>query len=317
MIVIVIAILVLAAAIIVGLKIWSGESEPESESEVQKDAKQLVERACAIQQQYWTPNPDEKKRLLMKGIDDLAWDEALRLLHLACLEILSDGPCREQLVNEEILLEEPLDAPPGDNRDLIMRLVTRLRSEASPYKARHVAVWQGEAGGSDQRKADLEGIFINASLTHLGCIEVIRFDSEQQPAELTFISLDEIRGAVFASPALFRSGKFFFDDGRPDEIVLVPLLYGISWLSPINFDQDGTATRFICAMETEEGKPAMTIGVGHQDFVIERDGQTLFGLGSIGELMVAIFVDDPKFDRKCKARGLDPKAVRQSMIKKK
>jgi hypothetical protein len=175
---IVIAILVVAAVIIVGRRIWSGESEPESESDapkgsdVPKDIQRLIKRARAIQQKYWTSNPDEKKRLLMKGIDDLAWDKALRLLHLACLEILSDSPGREQLVNEEILLEEPLDAPPGDDRDLIVRLVTRLRSEASPYKARHVAVWQGKPGESDKREADLEGIFLNSSLTHLGCIEV-------------------------------------------------------------------------------------------------------------------------------------------------
>ncbi len=75
-----------------------------------------------------------------------------------------------------------------------------------------------------------------------GCIEVIRLDAEQQPTELTFISLEEIRGAVFDRRAFFHPGMLFFDDGRPDEIVLVPLLYGISWLSPLDFDQDGTAT---------------------------------------------------------------------------
>jgi hypothetical protein len=309
---IVIAIVVVAAAIIVGLKIWRGESEPVSNSDVPKDAKQVVERARAIQQQYWTLNPDEKKRLLEKGVDDLAWDQALRLLHLACLEMISDGSGREQLDSEEL---EPGDAPPGENRDLIVRLVRRLRSESSPYKPRHVAVWQGEAGESDKREPDLQGVFRNASLTHLGCIEVIRLDSKQQPAELTFIPLDEIRGAVFASPALFRPEKFFFDDGRPDEIVLVPLLYGISWLSPIDFDQDGTATRFICAIEIEEGQMALSVGVGHQDFVIEGERLALFGLGSIAEIMVTLLMDDPKFDQKCKARGLDPDEVRQSITK--
>lgn len=63
-----------------------------------------------------------------------------------------------------------------------------------------------------------------------------RLDSKQQPDKLAFISLDEIRGAVFASPVFFRLGKFFFDNGRPDETVLVPLLYGISWLSSHDFE---------------------------------------------------------------------------------
>ena len=93
----------------------------------------------------------------------------------------------------------------------------------------------------------------------------------------------------------------------------MPLLHGISWFSPFDFDRDGTATRFICAVEIEEGQTALAIGVGHQDFVIEKDGQTLFGLSSMAEIMVTLLVDDPKFDRKCKARGLDPDTVRQSM----
>ena len=46
---------------------------------------------------------------------------------------------------------------------------------------------------------------------------------------------------------------------------------------------------------------------------MEKNGQSLFGLGSIGEIMVALFVDDPKFNQKCMARGLDPEQVRSSM----
>ena len=29
--------------------------------------------------------------------------------------------------------------------------------------------------------------------------------------------------------------------------------------------------------------------------------------------MITLFMDDPKFDQKCKARGLDPEDVRRSM----
>lgn len=316
---IILVFLVVAIAILMGRKIWSGETEPEvaadvpKESDSPQDVQQLIKQARAIQQKYWTPNHEEKKRLLMKGIDDLSWDEALRLLHLACLEMLSDGVCKEQLLNEDIALEASADTPPGENRDLIVRLTTQLLSEVSPYKPRHVAVWQGKPGESVKREADLQGIFRNASLTHLGCIEVIRLDAEHQPTELTFISLDEMRGAFFDGSGLWRHGKLFFDDGRPDEIVIFPLLYGISWLSPIDFDQDGTATRFICAIESEEGKLELTIGVGHQDFVMEGDRWTMLGLGSIGEIMIALFMDDPRFDQKCKARGLDPEAARHSM----
>ena len=57
----------------------------------------------------------------------------------------------------------------------------------------------------------------------------------------------------------------------------------------------------------------MTIGAGHQDLVMEGDWWMFFGLESIGEIMVVLFMDDPKFDQKCKARGLDPDDVRRSM----
>jgi hypothetical protein len=337
--VIIILLLVVTVVILVKFKKSSGQSELEPDfdqpketevpklpntkksfkvhkkSDTPKDLRRMIERVRVIQQNYWTPNPDEKKRLRMKGVDDLAWGEALRLLHLVCLEMLSNGPCREQLLDETIAFEASAGAPAGENRDLIVRLAKRLSSESSPYKPRHTAVWRGKAGESDKREPDLQGVFRNASITHLGCFEVIRLDSKQQPHKLAFISLDEMRGAVFAGSAFFRLGKFFFDDGRPDETLLVPLLYGISWLSSHDFDRNGSSTRFICAIEIGEDQQDLVIGVGQQDFVMEGDGQTLLGLGSIGEIMTALFVDDPKFDQKCRARGLDPDAVRQSMIK--
>ena len=204
----------------------------------------------------------------------------------------------------------PLDAPEGKDRDLIVLLLRRLRSAESPYKERHVAVWQGKAGESEAREPDAQGSFRNASLTHLGSIEVIRLDAQNQPAGVWFVPLDEVRGAIF-SPAIFGLAKLFFDSLRPDEIVLLPLLYGISWNTPNSFDRDGTMTRFISHIETDDGQGTFSIGVGHQDFVVK--GQKIIGLGSIGELMVGLSVSDPKFEVKCRARGLDPAEVRRSI----
>jgi hypothetical protein len=96
---IIMVLLVTVVIILVKPKKSSGPSEPESEldipreseiqkalevpeeSEVPKDGQQLFKKARAIQQKYWIPYPDEKKRLLEKGFDNLAWDETLRLLH--------------------------------------------------------------------------------------------------------------------------------------------------------------------------------------------------------------------------------------------
>lgn len=312
------AVAIIAAVLVVVLvSYWLASrvrhAESESASDVPKEAQQLLERARALQQKYWTPNPDEKRRFLERSVDELKWDETLRLLHLVCLDMISSGSCKDQLVSEEL---GPIDAPKGDNRELLVQLVTRLYSETSPYKPRHVAVWQGNAGESGKRKPDMQGVFRNASLTHLGCIEVIRLDAHQQPAELVFVPLDELRGAVFASPAMFRYARLFFDDGRPDEIVLAPIFYGISWSTPFAFDQDGTFTRFICSVEGDSWQ-ALSVGVGHQDFVVEKDSNipAFFGLSSVVELMIELSADDPKFDQKCRARGLDPATVRKTMYK--
>jgi hypothetical protein len=154
----IIVLMVAAVVILVKLKKSSGQSKPEykldipreyekqkelelqEESEVSKDLQQLAKRARAIQQKYWTPNPAEKKRLLEEDFENLSWDETLRILHLACLVMLSDGSCREQLLDEEIALEVSTHTPPRENRDLVVKLVTQLVSEDSPYKPRPVAV---------------------------------------------------------------------------------------------------------------------------------------------------------------------------------
>jgi hypothetical protein len=197
------------------------------------------------QQKYWTPDHEEKEHLQEKGLNDLSWDELLRLLHLACLEMLSEGAGREQLMLEGQLEEASQDAPPGENRDLILRLVTRLHSDASPYKPCTGAVWQSKHIKPEEREPDIKGILRNASLTHLGCIEVIRFDDKKNPTELSFISYDELHQAIFKTGGLFRLADLEFNDGRPKEEMLVPLQYGISWATPNSFDSDGSYTRFM------------------------------------------------------------------------
>ena len=88
-------------AILIGRWVWNKKAKSRLEKEVPRDVRQLIEPAREIQQKYWTSNPDEKKHFLEKGGDDLSWDESLRLLHLTCLEMLSDDPGREQLMLEE------------------------------------------------------------------------------------------------------------------------------------------------------------------------------------------------------------------------
>jgi len=97
--------------------------------------------------------------------------------------------------------------------------------------------------------------------------------------------------------------------------VIVPLLYGISWLTGSRFDHDGSLTRWVAHLPVEGLEPKPGIGVGHQDFVLETEtGETsLVGHGSVGEIMVALEIGDPRFELKCRSRGLDPDDVRRQM----
>src|SRR5262249_5171671 len=151
---------------------------------------------------------------------------------------------------------------------------------------------------------------------HLGCLEIYRVDAENQPTGIDFVAFDELSGVVFAPPNLIRAAKLFYDDGR-DEIILVPMLYGLTWLIGNEYDRAGTMTRFIAHLHGEEidALGASGLGVGQQDFTIRNQdgGGTLFGIGSLAEISFPLDLRDLRFDEKARARGIDPDEVRRRM----
>jgi hypothetical protein len=143
---------------------------------------------------------------------------------------------------------------------------------------------------------------------------VYRVDAANRPVRLDFVSFDELSGVVFGPPSLVRAAKLFYDDGR-GEVVLVPLLYGLTWAIGDEFDRAGRMTRFVAHLDDEElgALGASGIGVGQQDLSVRRrDGSgSLFGLGSVAEVSFPLDVRDPRFDAKARARGIDPDDVRR------
>ena len=256
-------------------------------------------RAVELQRAYWTHDPEEQARLEARGVDQLGWRERLRLHHLLCLQRLQPGPDR--------------DAATEKCRQTARRLI----AADSPYRPRPALVWQGQSAqpGAD-REPDLQGDFLNPSLTHLGCLEVYRVDADNQPTGLDFVGFDELSGVVFAPPNLIRAAKLFFDDGR-GEIVMVPLLYGLTWAIGNEYDRDGRMTRFVAHLDGDElgGLGASGIGVGQQDLSVRGPdgGCRLFGLGSVAEIAFPLDMSDPRFDEKARARGIDPDEVRARM----
>lgn len=255
-------------------------------------------RAAEMQRAYWTHNPEEQARLEARGAEQLDWRERLRLHHLICLQRLNAGPERAAATEKCRQTAQALIAPD------------------SPYRPRAAMVWQGQSAQPGAgREPDMQGEFLNPSLTHLGCLEVYRVDAANRPTRLDFVGFDELSGVVFAPPNMIRAAKLFYEDGR-GEIVLVPLLYGLTWAVGNEFDRAGRMTRFVAHLDGEEvgALGASGIGVGQQDFSVRgQDGSSLFGLGSVSELSFPLDMRDPRFDAKARARGIDPDEVRRSM----
>lgn len=265
----------------------------------------LAARARKVQEAYWTFDPREKKVLLQRYPDRLNAAELLRLHHLNCLEMFNAVPDGEELDPE---------TPTGPAATLCLEMVARFLRDDSPVRARPTFVWQGAGGESDRRDPDLQGPLRNASMTHLGCMEVVRLKHETEPVSIDFVPFDDLRGIVLARPAIYRYAKLFFEDGRGDEVVLLPLLYGVSWRTRSEYDRNGQTTRFCCHVNLPDPAEHLAIGVGHQDFLVsEEKAQRVVGLGSIGELMFGLEITDPRFDVKCRARGLDPAEIRRQV----
>jgi hypothetical protein len=260
----------------------------------------------SIQRGYWTANPAEQAALGARVLESLTWAETLRLHHLNCLEYLMEGGEGASWRRAGAVV----DRDEGTESPALARCratAHRLLTEHSPYRPRFCMVWQGEANTSGHREPDRQGWLRNASMTHLGCVETIRLDAKKKPREIAFLPLDDIRALEFVQPALFRFAKVLYDDGRDDEIVQVPLVYGVSWMTAQAPDHDATTSRHVGRLEVE-GR-SYVIAIGRQDFAIapQRDGEeSRIGLGSVGELMVALESNDPRFEQKCRSRGLNP-----------
>lgn len=252
----------------------------------------------------------QKEKLLAIEPGQRTWPQKLRLLHLVSLQLCASPDIRRQIESDQATVE---DAPPSPERDLCVALAADLAGPGSPYRPRSCSIWQEKDPDAKTDPPQLTGRLQNASLTHLGAIEVIRLDEKMKPKEIAFVGLQEIRALLLASPALFRPGKVIYEDGHA-EMVWVPLLYGFSWTTPHEYDRDGTMTRFVAQLPKDDG-PQRCIGIGHQDLIVvgeEKEKRTFLGLGSVTEISTALDLREPDFEEKCQLRGLDPAEVRKS-----
>ncbi len=141
-------------------------------------------------------------------------------------------------------------------------------------------------------------------------------NAADQPTGIDFVSFDELSAVMFAPSKLIRAAKLFHDDGR-EEVVFVPLPYGLTGAIGNEYDRAGQMTRFVAHLDDKEigMLGASGIGVGQQDFSLRRDGaSTLFGLGSVAEISFPLDMRDPRFDEKARHRGIDPDEIRSRTV---
>jgi hypothetical protein len=295
---------------------WFRDKTPRQ----QASPDEVVRRALELQQAYWTFDLEEKNALLQRRAeapdqqdepDGLSWPERLRLHHLACLEMLGDQPL-------DGLQAQPADA---ETTALVEELAWALLGPQSPYRPRLALVFQGEGELEEGDTPDQQGLLLNPALTHLGALEVIRVDEQVMPVEIDFVPMDALHAVVLPRPpSLLRVAQLLYEDQRV-EMVLLPLLYGLSWRSGQATDTDGSMTRFLGHVELGDQAPSpghfapgsLGVGIGHQDLVVHSDeGQNLFGLGSVRHIEFPLDISDPHFDERCRARGLDPEQIRRA-----
>lgn len=303
----------------------------------------IGERAIGLQKRYWSPAPDELRELEGRGLPALDWAEKLRLHHLRCLALLDAGdgllrrgllaPAAERPSASE--LEGAID--PG-LRERVAASAKALLGRRSPYRPRHGFAWLGDGPpeGDAVPYSDFQGRIVNASLTHLGCVEIIRLDpATLEPAALEFLPFDQVmtlaRGPREHASAPFIPARILREYGQGELVVLLPLRYGLSWFALEPELLRGEATREVAAIQLRGladvaksfheplDRRMLGIAVGLQRLEVLSDdaqeGLGRFELGAAYQISLAIDQDDPRFDDKCRGRGLDVEATRGDVVR--
>lgn len=306
----------------------------------------VAERAVALQKRYWTPNPEELALLEAQRFETLEPHALLRLHHLRCLGLLDarDGMLRRGLlapVAERPSETELCAATDPAWLDKVERSARALLSRRSSFRPRHGFTWLG-AGPPDGEQvpySDLQGRTLNASLTHLGALEVIGLDERFEPARLEFLDFDQIltislpAGQLPAS-APFRPARVLREYRLDERLVLLPLRYGLSWFAHEPELLRGATEHRVVSIELggladpsrAAGNPhdrrSLGIAVGPQRLEVLSDyhedgdrGLSRFLLADSYQISLAIDQDDPKFADKCRGRGLDPEATRGDVVR--
>jgi hypothetical protein len=306
----------------------------------------IGERAIDLQKRYWSPAPEQLRELEGRALAALDWPEKLRLHHLRCLALLDAG---DDLLRRALLapvaerpnveqLEQLASAIDPVLRERVAASAKVLLGRRSPYRPRHGFAWLGDGApeGDAVPYSDFQGRVVNASLTHLGSVEIIALDPTTfEPAAIEFVPFDEImtlaRGPRQHASDPFVPARILREYGQGELLVLLPLRYGLSWFALEPELLRGEATHHVAEIELRGladptkavyeslDRRMLGIAVGAQRVEVLSDyaqeGLGRFELGGAYQVSLAIDQDDPRFDDKCRGRGLDVEATRGDVVR--
>jgi hypothetical protein len=129
----------------------------------------------------------------------------------------------------------------------------------------------------------------------------------------------------------FVPARILREYGQGELVVLLPLRHGLSWFALEPEILRGEATHEVAAIELRgladvaksltEPLDRRTLGIqiGPQRLEVLSDyaqeGLGRFELGAAYQISLAIDQDDPRFDDKCRGRGLDVEATRGDVVR--
>ena len=265
------------------------------------DMDKISEAVQKAQTEYWDESASEFKRLLAefnpKGL--LSFPKMYRLMHCISAEV---GGLKSPL---DMGVSDPLYD--GEYAAHLQRMGNMLLVPQSPYAQRFARVWMNPLEGMyHETPPTYKGYLANASLSHLGGLEAIPTNENNEPTgKLEFIPFDEIFRIVFLNGGSVRLAQITFEYDREEETYWVPCNYGYS----LKHNKEiGDMTLFGQKIVLNDILGQKGLGFGVQDMWLTDDNgeNVLFGLPGVAIIEFALDRKDPNVTRKALARGINP-----------